>query len=63
MVASVRKTDVVARYGGEEFAIILKGLNSTSASRIAENIRNRVSEDVLVHGGRKKLPLALVCTP
>lgn len=59
MVASVRKTDVVARYGGEEFAIILKGLNSTSASRIAENIRNRVSEDVLVHGGPEKVTVSV----
>ena len=59
MVASVRKSDVVARYGGEEFAIILKGLNSKSASRIAENIRNRVSEDVRVHGGPEKVTVSI----
>ncbi|SCM52915.1 sensor domain-containing diguanylate cyclase [Hafnia alvei] len=59
MVASVRKSDVVARYGGEEFAIILKGLNSKSASRIAENIRNRVSEDVHVHGGPEKVTVSI----
>lgn len=59
MVASVRKTDVVARYGGEEFAIILKGLNSKSASKIAENIRNRVSEEVHVHGGPEKVTVSV----
>lgn len=59
MVASVRKTDVVARYGGEEFAIILKGLNTKSASRIAENIRNRVSEEVHVHGGPEKVTVSI----
>lgn len=59
MVASVRKTDVVARYGGEEFAIILKGLNSKLASKIAENIRNRVSEEVHVHGGPEKVTVSV----
>lgn len=59
MVASVRKTDVVARYGGEEFAIILKGLNSKSAFRIAENIRSRVSEYVHVHGGPEKVTVSV----
>ncbi|MEG1468634.1 MAG: GGDEF domain-containing protein [Hafnia sp.] len=59
MVASVRKTDVVARYGGEEFAIILKGLNSKSASKIAENIRNRVSEEVHVHEGPEKVTVSV----
>lgn len=54
---------MVARYGGEEFAIILKGLNSKLASKIAENIRNRVSKEVHVHAGPEKLPLALACTP
>jgi diguanylate cyclase (GGDEF)-like protein len=59
MVASVRKTDVVARYGGEEFAIILKGLNSKLASKIAENIRNRVSKEVHVHAGPEKVTVSV----
>ncbi|CAG8751407.1 9226_t:CDS:2 [Cetraspora pellucida] len=35
----VRSVDIFARYGGDEFTILLKGTNISSASKIAEEIR------------------------
>ena len=42
---SVRKTDIVARFGGEEIAVLLPGINSHHATRIAENIRQRIESN------------------
>jgi diguanylate cyclase (GGDEF)-like protein len=42
LVGSVRATDCVARYGGEEFVIIIPGLDSTGAERIADRILLRM---------------------
>ena len=46
---SVRRAgDCAARYGGEEFAVLLPGLSSIEAFRVAETIRTKVelwSED------------------
>jgi diguanylate cyclase (GGDEF)-like protein len=40
---SVRRAgDCVARYGGEEFAVLLPGLSSEEALRVAETIRLKV---------------------
>jgi diguanylate cyclase (GGDEF)-like protein len=42
---SVRRAgDCVARYGGEEFAVLLPGLGSEDALRIAETIRRKVQQ-------------------
>ena len=43
----VRKDDKVYRIGGEEFAIILKNFDK-DAFRVAEHIREKISEDMLV---------------
>lgn len=43
--------DIVARFGGEEFVIVLPGIDTQSALRIAESLRNAVSaHNVLVDG-------------
>ncbi|SHI98281.1 GGDEF domain-containing protein [Wenxinia saemankumensis] len=43
----LRAEDCIARLGGEEFAIVLPGVQSDQAFRIAERIRARVAEIVL----------------
>ncbi|SIQ56535.1 diguanylate cyclase with PAS/PAC sensor [Rhizobium sp. RU35A] len=40
---SLRKTDFAARYGGEEFAVMIEGIDQTSARLVAEKIRKRVA--------------------
>jgi len=42
LLGAVRATDCVARYGGEEFVIILPGLDSAGAQRIADRIISRM---------------------
>lgn len=43
--------DIVARFGGEEFVIVLPGIDTQSALRMAESLRNAVSaHNVLVDG-------------
>jgi len=37
-----RESDFIARYGGEEFAIVLFGVESAMAAKLAENIREHV---------------------
>lgn len=39
---TIRKSDSIGRYGGEEFILILPGSNLTSATNIAEKIREGV---------------------
>lgn len=46
-----RASDMVARYGGEEFVVILPGVNSQSASEVAEKIRLAVENMKLPHEG------------
>ena len=40
--SAVRETDLVIRWGGEEFLIIMSGCTIENATRIAENIREKV---------------------
>jgi diguanylate cyclase (GGDEF)-like protein len=40
--SSVRVFDVCARYGGEEFAVVMPGSSLSSATAIAERIRQRI---------------------
>ncbi len=51
-VARTRISDqpLVARFGGEEFAVLLPGLGSEGAERIAESIRVAVREQVVRSG-------------
>lgn len=52
LVSSVRSSDLVARVGGDEFAVLLRGANANTASRIKQRIRRaegqwRVTEHAL----------------
>lgn len=52
--AGLRKSDTSARYGGEEFAIIAPGTDANSIKILAERIRKKVANDVVIeHEGQK----------
>lgn len=46
--AGARETDTVARYGGEEFALILPGIATVDAEKLANEIRETVQSRELV---------------
>lgn len=46
-----RPTDVAARYGGEEFAVILPGIDTPGAVKVAERIRQSVFDLNVPHDG------------
>ncbi len=48
-----RRCDTVVRYGGEEFAIILPQTDIASAIRIAENIRQTLSNQIFEYNGQQ----------
>lgn len=51
LVRQVRPGDLVARLGGDEFAVLLEGLHSADAGmRLAERIRDALSQPVLLQG-------------
>jgi len=50
---ALRETDLLARYGGEEFIILLPETDSTSASQVAEKIRQIVENIEFVHKGEQ----------
>ncbi|BCJ77318.1 serine/threonine protein kinase [Catellatospora sp. IY07-71] len=43
LTRNLRAGDLVARYGGEEFAVVMPGLDVTSATRAAERLREAVA--------------------
>lgn len=49
MTANIRGSDLVFRYGGEEFCIILPGVGSGRAEKIAERIREHVESSFASH--------------
>jgi diguanylate cyclase len=48
LAENVKGRDLAARYGGEEFAVLLRGTNLTSATRVADQIRDAVQAKKLV---------------
>jgi diguanylate cyclase (GGDEF)-like protein len=51
--ATLRNEDVFARYGGEEFALLARGLSVKNGVKLAERIRELVSDRVLALGGNR----------
>ena len=49
--SNVRASDLVGRYGGEEFIVLLYGAGLTAACRIAERIREAISQ-IITQGDR-----------
>lgn len=49
--SGLRGRDLAARYGGEEFGVILPQTSITNALRVAENIRQQVSQKKIVNRG------------
>lgn len=49
-----RAGDLVARYGGEEFGIILAGVNSRQANRLAQRIREHLALTAIPHPNNPK---------
>lgn len=50
---TMRDTDLVARYGGEEFAVILSETGLEVAGKIAERLREDISQAVVVWEGEQ----------
>jgi diguanylate cyclase (GGDEF)-like protein len=60
---ALRETDLLARYGGEEFIILLPETDSTSASRVAEKLRQIVENIDFIHKGKQvKITISLGVT-
>ena len=49
----VRRSDHVARQGGDEFAVLLPSCTLGQAERIAESLRQAVSEVTVTHEGKE----------
>lgn len=49
--STLRKSDIACRYGGEEFGIILPETGLDDAMTVAERVRARIEDCVLVHRG------------
>ena len=63
----LRDDDVAARYGGEEFAVILPGVDETTALAVAERIRSR-AESTLISlapgvSDRISVSIGIACAP
>ncbi len=46
--SSLRAQDIAGRVGGEEFCVILPGANLTQAAEVAERIRLKLNEKMLI---------------
>ncbi len=56
----VRKSDVVARWGGEEFVVLLPDSELSSAVKLAETLRIKVSEYNFKHSGKVTCSIGVV---
>ena len=55
--STLRQTDILCRWGGEEFAVILPHVSAFESCRVANNLRKRVAETVIVCGD----PVTISC--
>ncbi len=56
---SRRPADLAARLGGDEFALILGDTDSAESHRIADEIRNAISDLNLVFGGSRQVTVSI----
>jgi diguanylate cyclase (GGDEF)-like protein len=54
IVDSVRELDVVIRYGGEEILVILPNTRAVNAVELAQRVRQKVRETMMVEPDQKK---------
>ena len=57
ILSSVRDTDVVSRYGGDEFVVVLPETDLDMGLRVAERVRERISEHGFTGGRGLRLRL------
>lgn len=57
---SIRRPDMCGRLGGEEFAVVCAGIDSATASTVAERIRQAISA-APVRCGDKEIPVTTSC--
>jgi diguanylate cyclase (GGDEF)-like protein len=62
IVDSVRELDVVIRYGGEEILVILPNTQVANAVELAQRVRQKVKETMLVEPDQKKYRPAIYIT-
>jgi two-component system, cell cycle response regulator len=55
---ALRTEDVFARFGGEEFAVIVRGASTRGAARLAERLREALSNENARHEGQE-IPVTL----